>query len=178
MNWLDDTGKIFIIFGGINPGRDYLNDTWLFHREVLEWTKFECGNDLPDPRSSHSSVVFEDALYIYGGLANDTLCNDLWRLSVKNKRWGKIELYDESICRPLYAHEGGLFIHEGQMRYFIFGGLTHFGENSRDNVRSTNLCYEFVLCDDYQYQQSHNFHLNDFELQGNKLELFEVLGMI
>jgi len=178
MDWWDDARRIFIIFGGIDNQSKDLNDTWFFNRDTLKWTRivYVEGCAVPQPRSSHSGVVCEEALYIFGGACDDTIYNDLWRLSVKDGRWDKIELFENSIFRPLYAHVGGAFLHENQFRYFIFGGLTNVGTNQMRNVRSSDLCYEFVLCEDYE--QTRSFHLNDFELQDEKLDLFEELDLL
>jgi N-acetylneuraminic acid mutarotase len=68
------------IFGGQEDDNKKLNDLWCFDMQTNQWGQVDqSGNSYkPTPRSGHSTVVYGDKMYIFGGILELTKeLNDL-----------------------------------------------------------------------------------------------------
>ena len=64
-----------IVFGGYIGG-NLNNDIYTFDFVHLTWTLSEIQHK-PSPRADHRCVVYENAMYLYGGRDNDSQLADL-----------------------------------------------------------------------------------------------------
>jgi N-acetylneuraminic acid mutarotase len=80
-----------IIFGGKSNG--YLNDIHLYSISFSfffkflsannKWQELETTGDIPSPRYGHTSVIFGDSMFVFGGYDNNSSsCNDLFELNL------------------------------------------------------------------------------------------------
>ena len=86
--------KEIILFGGYSEG-EMLNTIFKFNIETNEITKIEYQNNdsekLPLPRTGHTSFIYENNLYVFGGSIKDGgLLNDLWKLDLEAIKWEEI----------------------------------------------------------------------------------------
>ena len=88
-----------ILFGGYSEG-NMLNTIYRFNIESKEINKIESSgdvNNIPLPRTGHSSFIYENNLYIFGGSIKDgTLLNDFWKLNLESRSWEKILLKNDN----------------------------------------------------------------------------------
>lgn len=53
--------------------------------------KLETGVAVPSPRTGHSAVVYNDAMYIFGGSSNENKkLNDTWSLNLITFQWTEL----------------------------------------------------------------------------------------
>lgn len=91
------------IFGGYD-GFNWVNDFFEYNIDYNSWQEVLCSNEFeqpPTPRHSHSAVVYEDSIYIFGGYdghyKNDFHCFNL----VKNF-WSVIKEVGGKLPTPWY----------------------------------------------------------------------------
>jgi hypothetical protein len=72
----------------------------------------------PWARHSHSSVLVQDIVWVFGGIANRAgpTASVLW-LNVKTKEWGEAQDMLEPRTKPFLAYHGG--------RILVYGGDKH-----------------------------------------------------
>jgi N-acetylneuraminic acid mutarotase len=56
------------VYGGKSKGNKILGDVYAFGLENFTWVKVPLYGNVPDPSFNHSSVIYSNKLYIYGGL--------------------------------------------------------------------------------------------------------------
>lgn len=64
------------MLGGCNEYQEYCNDIHIFDIDKLTWIQPEINGSVP-ARYLHSAVVFNDKLFVYGGFAKNSECNNL-----------------------------------------------------------------------------------------------------
>ncbi|KAI9307903.1 hypothetical protein BJ944DRAFT_237469 [Cunninghamella echinulata] len=90
-------GGIMYIWGGQHHGR-YYNEVLAFntsnYSDNPHWDLIHNGNNdqgpIPTGRSGHTSVVFENRLYIFGGSDGKHLYNDIWCFDFHSRQWHQI----------------------------------------------------------------------------------------
>lgn len=108
------------IFGGYEDFRGSSAQLWQYDLLNQRWQLSNLGSMSachPEPRHSHSAIVYEDSMYIYGGLSNLKPLSDLWRWSWREKRWFKERTRGHS---PGQLHGHTAIQAFGSM--FVFGG--------------------------------------------------------
>jgi leucine-zipper-like transcriptional regulator 1 len=90
-------------------------------------------------RSKHTTVNYNDAIYVFGGDNGKNMLNDLIRFDVKDKSWSRA-FASGSPPAPRYHHSA--VVYEKSM--FIFGGYT--GDIwSNSNLTNKNDLFEYKL---------------------------------
>lgn len=64
------------ISGGIDNNDNYLNDVW-YSTDGVNWTEATPGTKFTT-RNYHSMVVFNNKMYVHGGIDGGTIRNDAW----------------------------------------------------------------------------------------------------
>lgn len=89
--------------------------------------------DTPSPRYAHSTVLYGDKLYLYGGvLGNRGPTAELWAFDISAKVWENIKVKSEScpgnytLCGPLKSAGHTAIVVQDRM-IVIFGHSPHFG---------------------------------------------------
>lgn len=113
----------FLIFGGFVQG-SRVNECYTCKKNgnTLEWTKIEVkSEEAPCIRASHSSSVYNDKCYIFGGQDDDNnKLNDLWELDLATGIYKEIKVPEGSVT-PVARSGHSSNIYNGQM--YIFGGI-------------------------------------------------------
>lgn len=78
----------------------------------------------PGSRHNHSAVMFENYMYIFGGLKNHTELADFWRFDCVNKKWEEVKSRSPG---PLHGHSACV----AAKIMFVFGG-SHGGTLSNE----------------------------------------------
>lgn len=109
-----------IIFGGYSKG-DNLNTMYKFipSTKQFELISFSSQN-IPPPRSNHSSAICNDCLFIFGGSSKEgKLLNDLWKCNLTNYEWTEFpSKKKDMIPNPRSGHKMCFY----QDSVYLFGG--------------------------------------------------------
>jgi hypothetical protein len=126
------------IFGGSN-GNYYYNSIYNFNLVSNSWsystvlkdnnasdTEHGNNNGIPSPRHGHSSVKYNNKMYMFGGKGGSTTYYDTWEYDLTTTTWTKKALAQSSYAR--YEHTS--IIYNGDM--YVFGGYD--GTNYFNNI--------------------------------------------
>lgn len=77
-------GKKLVIFGG-GDGPAYYNDVYVLDTVNFRWTKPKIqGDRVPSKRRAHTSCLYKNGIYVFGGGDGVRALNDIWRLDVSD----------------------------------------------------------------------------------------------
>jgi hypothetical protein len=105
-----------LVYGGENEHREYLSDVVIFDLKTAHWKQPEIHGPVPKGRARHSAVVYEDKLFIVGGLSGETnyILDDICYLDLKTWTWSRTWSF---VCR--FDHTAWIW----GGRLWVFGGL-------------------------------------------------------
>lgn len=89
-------------FGGQEDENNKLDDLWCFDMVSQKWSQIESGADewKPVARSGHTSCVWGEKMYIFGGIFELTKeLNDLAAFDFTTKKWCHFESEAEQLER-------------------------------------------------------------------------------
>lgn len=115
-----------LIFGGENEHRAYLNDLIIFDIKTAHWHQPDITGPIPRGRARHAATLFEDKLFIVGGLSghdNNTILDDFCYLNLKTWEWSQVWRFV-----PRFDHTCWVW----GSRIWVFGGLTEGMERVND----------------------------------------------
>ena len=100
-------GKMVAFGGHFFAGDDkfeYLDETWLFDVEKLEWYRMTCSGQLPGPRYGHSACIFGSRMFIFGGKGPDGIVyKDIFFLDLVEWIWVPVKPVSKSPS-PRFFH--------------------------------------------------------------------------
>jgi len=127
----------FVVFGGfVNGSR--VNQLVGFERsgkgisgDLLAGSEQSVSN--PAARASHSSVVYQDKLYLFGGQDDDNnKLGDLWEYDFTQSKWNELTPSEEDEFKPT-PRSGHTCVVQGTKMY-IFGGILELTKELNDTV--------------------------------------------
>jgi hypothetical protein len=95
-------GDKLLVYGGENEHREYLNDVVILNLTDHHWTQPEIQGPKPKGRARHAAVVYEDKLFVIGGLTGEAnyILDDICYLDLKtwtwSKTWSFVQRFDHS----------------------------------------------------------------------------------
>ena len=116
----------FYIFGGRDINETKKNDMYKINLEFLEeteekWEKIEFSGNIPNPVTGHKAVLFEDRLFVFGGVGlSEESNNSLYILELEYNNWIKKE-FNETEVINLTEHSMSIG-NENQL--VVFGGYS------------------------------------------------------
>jgi len=138
MSDFGDSG--FVTFGGfVNGSR--VNELVGFERnegaisgDILDGgSNAEESSGCPDARASHSSCVYNDRLYVFGGQDDDNnKLGDLWEYDFTQSTWSQVKLGEEGSYTP-NPRSGHTAVVWGTKMY-IFGGILELTKELNDMI--------------------------------------------
>ena len=97
-------GDKAIVFGGLHyegvEAKRWLNDVWEYDFASRKWSELHSGEKMaPEGRYCHTSWAGDDAMYIFGGDANDSdvYYGDFHRFSFEDNEWKVCGTFGDSI---------------------------------------------------------------------------------
>ena len=122
MSWLenDEDGKVYV-FGGDSSGRLF-SDVWRTAHGGRLWVE-ELSNSDWSVRKNHSSFIYNDRIFIFGGIINDTVLNDMWEMVEDD--YGNlsfVKIFDETTVTSIDLEELNL----GQYRAIVYNSYIYF----------------------------------------------------
>ncbi|KAI0742670.1 galactose oxidase [Daedaleopsis nitida] len=85
-----------VVFGG-GEGPAYYNNVYILDTVMRKWIHpvLPEGSIIPPPRRAHTSVLYKNKLWIFGGGNGSTALNDVWTLDISGPtdrlRWEQVE---------------------------------------------------------------------------------------
>eukprot|EP00347_Sterkiella_histriomuscorum_P011211 403373320 len=122
-----------LIFGGIDHNGLRYNDLWLLSLPSFDWVNIssKISGDIPTPRAGHSSVIYGDRMYIFGGEDARGNSKDFMYLDLKTLEWKKVESYgNHPDARSFHSSDlipPNANDKEQHPKIAIFGGYTDEG---------------------------------------------------
>ena len=92
--------------------------------EPLSWSKIETNGTAPAPRSGHSAVIYNQSMYIFGGLG-EYRYNDMFKFDFQTQTWSEIKANNEEKL-PSKRCKHSACIYQNMM--YIFGGWDSSGK--------------------------------------------------
>ncbi|KAK4989633.1 hypothetical protein LTR50_003100 [Elasticomyces elasticus] len=95
-------GDKLLVYGGENEHRTHLSDVIIFDLKTAHWTQPEVSGPAPRGRARHSAVVYDEKLFICGGMAgsDNAVLDDICYLDLKtwmwSRTWSFLPRYDHS----------------------------------------------------------------------------------
>jgi len=106
------SGNRLFLFAG-HSGAASTNDLWAYHFKTRLWEQIDpTGNHFPNRRFGHTAVLnpAENAIYIYGGIYGNTLCEDMWKFDIDNQIWAKVTDWPPACCYHTAVAVPGLLL--------------------------------------------------------------------
>jgi BTB/POZ domain/Kelch motif/Galactose oxidase, central domain len=109
-------GHKLLVYGGENEHREYLSDVVILDLKTMHWTQPDVQGPQPRGRARHASVVYEDKLFIIGGLTGETnyILDDICYLDLKTWTWSRTWSFVGRFDHSAWIWGG---------RLWVFGGL-------------------------------------------------------
>ena len=112
------------MFGGENEHREYLSDVIILDIPSATWTQPDVRGPIPRGRARHAAVIYEDKLFIIGGVTGENnILDDLTYLDLKTWTWSRTWSFTAR-----FDHTAWVW---GE-RLWIFGGLGPDMERTTD----------------------------------------------
>lgn len=116
------------MFGGENEHREYLSDVVILDIPSATWTQPEIRGPIPRGRARHAAVIYEDKLFIIGGVITvsgekNVILDDLTYLDLKTWTWSRNWGFTARFDHTAWVWGG---------RLWIFGGLGPDMERTTD----------------------------------------------
>ncbi|KAI9369747.1 hypothetical protein BJX61DRAFT_536183 [Aspergillus egyptiacus] len=113
-----------VVFGGENEHGEYLSDVVIFDIPTSTWTQPEIHGHIPRGRARHAAVVYEDKLFVVGGITDGTaILDDVAYLDLKTWTWSRSWKFTPRFDNIAWVWGG---------RLWTFGGLDPDMERTTD----------------------------------------------
>ncbi|RAL05277.1 Kelch motif domain protein [Aspergillus ibericus CBS 121593] len=118
-------GDKLIVFGGENEHREYLSDVVILDIGTSTWTQPEIRGPIPRGRARHAAVIYDEKLFIMGGITgeNNIILDELAYLDLKTWTWSRTWRFTARFDHIAWVWGG---------RLWIFGGLDPDMERTTD----------------------------------------------
>ncbi|KAI9595545.1 hypothetical protein BDF19DRAFT_385140 [Syncephalis fuscata] len=124
---------VMFIFGGQSDGY-FFNDLMAFDTRTLtaptpRWEFYEPANDGPSGRAGHSTTVYQDRLYVFGGTDGETFFNEMWCYDLHTCEWELLNVTGHT--PPGRAGHAAALVDDC---IYVTGGKSASGKNLSDVV--------------------------------------------
>jgi len=109
-------GSKLLIYGGENEHREYLSDVVIFDLKTAHWTQPDIRGTIPKGRARHAAAVYDDKLYVVGGLSGTETytLDEICYLDLKTWTWSRSWSFVARFDHSTWVWGG---------RIWVFGGL-------------------------------------------------------
>ena len=113
-------------FGGLDLDQELTNEIQEFDLTSNQWRTLQAvSQNLPSPRKSSIFFSYQDSLYVFGGLDQSGIREELWQFNIALESWTLLQvIHTMQIARykSAYTLVGNSL--------FVFGGVTTSGTDS------------------------------------------------
>ena len=105
-------GDKLLVYGGENEHREYLSDVVILDLKDHHWTQPEISGPVPKGRARHATVIYEDKLFVIGGLTGETnyILDDICYLDLKTWTWSKTWSFVRRFDHTAWVWAGRLWV--------------------------------------------------------------------
>ncbi|XP_064614001.1 uncharacterized protein LOC135477737 [Liolophura sinensis] len=117
--------RLIYIFGGEFSLSQDETPLWVYNTDLQYIRKIttQTGQPHPSGRRDHSAVIYEDAMYIYGGFTDVTgSSNELWKFSCESEEWQLVLSVPGGEDGPGARHGHTAVVYDKSM--WVYGGMT------------------------------------------------------
>ncbi|KAL8737967.1 MAG: hypothetical protein Q9181_001189 [Wetmoreana brouardii] len=109
-------GSKLLVYGGENEHREYLTDVVILDLKTHHWTQPDIRGQIPKGRARHAAAVYDEKLYIVGGLAGTETytLDEICYLDLKTWTWSRSWSFVPRFDHSAWVWGG---------RIWVFGGL-------------------------------------------------------
>ncbi|MCJ1483346.1 hypothetical protein MMC06_003513 [Schaereria dolodes] len=109
-------GDKLLIYGGENEHREYLSDVVILDLKTAHWTKPEIRGSVPRGRARHAAAVYDEKLFVVGGLTgiDAYTLDEICYLDLKTWTWSRSWSFVPRFDHSTWVWGG---------RIWVFGGL-------------------------------------------------------
>jgi N-acetylneuraminic acid mutarotase len=125
--------KMYIV-GGYSSQQGYRNDMITYDLETKQVSKIECKGSVPQGRSAHTAVVYNNDIYVFGGWNGGASNNEFFRYNIVRDEWTQVTGTGEAPA-PRRSHCACVY---GNAMY-VWGGF-----NGTENCASTLHKFDFI----------------------------------
>ncbi|XP_066544243.1 ras guanine nucleotide exchange factor F [Amia ocellicauda] len=120
-------GDAMHVYGGYIDMKGSSQEFWTFNFDTREWALLAStlGDGGPGPRHSHSAMVYQDGMYLYGGLMGLREQSDFWKWSFCGQSWSSIK----SLTGPSKLVGHSAIVYKDGMLLFGGGETQNFPKN-------------------------------------------------
>ncbi|XP_015786238.1 probable cyclin-dependent serine/threonine-protein kinase DDB_G0292550 [Tetranychus urticae] len=135
------------IYGGYQDLRGSSSELWSFNLSLEQWHLVSCSlrcSDQPSPRHSHSAIVHDNCMWVYGGMTDLQEKGDFWKWNFELSQWSKVKcnkgpgnLHSHSAIKAF----GCMFIFGGERDGQLLQDLWryHFASNTWEKINIVGL---------------------------------------
>ena len=118
-------GSKLLVYGGENEHREHLSDVVIFDLKSAHWTQPDIRGTIPKGRARHAAVVYDDKLYVVGGLSGNEpyTLDEICYLDLKTWTWSRTWSFVPRFDHSTWVWGG---------RIWVFGGLDPSTERTGD----------------------------------------------
>jgi N-acetylneuraminic acid mutarotase len=116
----DPTTRRLMLFGGVVPNVEFLNDMWAYDPAANTWKELKPSGTLPPGRSS--KMVYDPStgrMLMFGGSSEEEILNDIWAYDLTANTWTDL---DPPGARPKPRVGYGMAYDASSHRVIVFGG--------------------------------------------------------
>ena len=108
-------GCKLLVYGGENEHREYLSDLVIYDVKTSYWTQPEVRGTIPKGRARHAAAVYDDKLFVVGGLAGtDTYTLDeICYLDLKTWTWSRSWSFVARFDHSTWIWAGRIWVYGG-----------------------------------------------------------------
>ncbi|UXI22962.1 hypothetical protein NH340_JMT08905 [Sarcoptes scabiei] len=135
--------NLMCIFGGYQDIKGSTSEIWYFDLDTEEW--YLEGNNFrkeasPSVRHGHSAVVYQESMFIYGGMSNLNIKGDFWSWNFELKQWNRIKTNKNP---GILAFHSAIVVLDSM---FVYGGERSNGNHVNDlwRFRFANQTWEHI----------------------------------
>ncbi len=121
-------GNRVFLFGGKTTVKSSLDTLHLYSAALMEWTEEEPENSPPPPRFNHQAIVRNGKLYVFFGMGNNGVLDDIWEYDPETKLWRQI--IPEGAIIPEARSEHSATVEDNTV--YIVGGVDKNGNSLSD----------------------------------------------
>jgi len=78
-------------FGGWNGfSKTWYNDLHEFNFDTYTWREINPSGEVPNKRTSHSAVIYNNKMYVFGGFSGEEYLNDLHEFDLETETWTNV----------------------------------------------------------------------------------------
>lgn len=157
------------VFGGWD-GQNFLNDLHVLDLNTFVWSRITpTTSDLPRKRNAFTAVVYDDAMYVFGGYDGKFRMNDLHRFDFQAQRWSEVQPHSQP---PEIRCYHSALVHKHCM--YVFGGYT--GTQNMNDVQVFHLRKRMWLPVDTSGEPPHIRNSHSASVYGTTRGTMFILG--